>query len=118
MTYSGTTDVAPSDPMRIGAAVPYAAIVVSAGVATLKVTSIQVAGANLIEEGYPSTTVTFPTPSVGPAYLDFYQSGGEGAAFVLGQDPDPKNITLGMAYRRAMSNGARYQGMLSIICRS
>lgn len=118
LTYSGTTDVVPSSPMLVGAVVPYAKITITGGVAKLDLTKIIVSGAGLLEEGYAATTVTFSSPTDMPKYLDFYgTNGGEGAAFVLGQDIDANNITLGMAYRRAMSNGARYQGMVNIVCR-
>ena len=117
LTYSGTTGTAPSDPMLIGAVVPYATISVAGGSATVSVQKILVAGAGLLEEGYSNQTLTFATPAAGPKYLDFYQTGGEGAAFVLGQDTVGANMTLGMAYRRSMSNGARYQGMISVICK-
>lgn len=117
LTYSGTTDVAAPDPMKVGAVVPYAKITIAGGVATLDLKGILVSGAGLLEEGYPATTVTFASPTDMPKYLDFYGTGGEGAAFVLGQDVDANNVLLGMAYRRAMSNGARYQGMVNVVCR-
>lgn len=117
LTYSGTTDATPPDTQLVGGMVPYATISVNGGgAATVSLQSIQVAGGGLLEEGYPNQTLTFASPSDGPKYLDGYQDGNEGAAFVLGQDTNAANITLGVAYRRAMSNGARYKGMTSVIC--
>lgn len=125
LTYSGVASggTVPADTLKVGAVVPYGRITISGGVATVSLTGIQVTGAGLLEQGYANQTLTFATPGSGPQYLDSYQSTapgvfGEGAAFVLGQDASPNNILLGMAYRRAMSTGARYQGMVSIRCRS
>ena len=120
LTYSGIDDggTVPANPLLVGAAVPYATINVSSSlVATVTLTRLVVAGAGLLEEGYPETkTLTFASPSSGPEYLDRYEAGEEGVAFLLGRNANPANITLGMAYRRAMSNGARYKGMVSIAC--
>lgn len=119
LTYSGIDDggTVPANPLLIGAAVPYATISVVSGAATVTLTRLVVAGGGLLEEGYPVTkTLTFASSSAGPQYLDDYQAGYEGVAFLLGRNATPANITLGMAYRRAMSNGARYKGMVSIAC--
>ena len=35
---------------------------------------------------------------------------------LLGEGTVPNSITLGVAFRRALSAGARYKGMASVVC--
>lgn len=115
LTYSGGTT--PSNTMRVGALVPDATITINAGVATVSLSNVQIFAGDTYDVGYQNQTLTFALPSVGPKSPDSYIGGGEGAAFVLGQAPLAADITLGMAFRRTLSNGARYKGMVSVICK-
>lgn len=120
LTYAGTTGTAPASETQLGAMVPYATIAVSGTgtVATVSLQKILVAGAGLLEEGYTNQTLTFALPAIAaqePASSG-YLAGNEGVAFILGRDTNAANIAMGVAFRGSMTNGARYQGLVSIIC--
>ena len=118
LTYSGSaTSVVPNNTMLVSAFAPLATITVAGGTATVNFTAITVVNiSGLYEQAYENTTATFANPTDMPQYKDFYQSGKEGIAIVLGRDTNPANMTLGIAYRRAMSDGPRYKGMVSVVC--
>lgn len=115
LTYSGGT--VPSDTMKVGAALPDATVTVSGAGAVVSLRSVQVFAGDAWEVGYENQTLTFAIPSAGPVYLDNYAAQQEGAAFVLGEGTAANEITLGMAFRRTLSGGARYKGMTSVICK-
>jgi hypothetical protein len=119
LTYSGTDPggTVPSNTMLLNAFAPLATITVASSVATVNFTAITVGAFNgLYEQAYENTTATFTNPLDMPQYKESYSSGGEGIAIVLGRDTNPLNMTLGIAFRRALSTGQRYKGMASVIC--
>lgn len=117
LTYSGNDGgTVPNDTMLVGALLPDATIHVTAGVATLSVTSISV-WAGVQPEVQPAQTLTFVIPGDGPKFTGNYNvSGGEGIAYVLGEGPTSDKITLGISFRRTMLSGPRYKGVASVIC--
>lgn len=117
LTYTGTTGSSPRDTQLVGALLPDITITVGASGAVVFVdTGVQVFAGDSWEVDYEKRTLTFATPSTGPQYLDGYATELEGAAFVLGEGTVPNSITLGVAFRRALSGGARYKGMASVVC--
>lgn len=121
LTYGGGASPAPATENQIGAFAPYATIAVTGGgtAATVSMQEIRVVGAGVIESGYNNQTATFSLPANVARNVDpaaDYLAGNEGLAVMLGADANPTKINMGVAYRGSMSGGARYQGLVSVVC--
>lgn len=119
LTYAGGTSPAPASMNQLGAFAPYATIAVSGANATVSLQEIRVAGAGVIESGYNNQTATFSLPANAARNVVTtadYLGGFEGLAIMLGADSNAAKINMGVAYRGTMSAGARYQGLVSVVC--
>ena len=111
-----------SDTTTVGAGSIYATIHVN-GAGSALVTSQFVISTygTPIATGPEGITTTFTTVASGPQYTGAvgadYSAGYEGSAMMLGKGIDASSIRLGYTYRVVVENGARYQGMLSVLCK-
>lgn len=121
LTYGGGASPYPATTNQVGAFAPYATIAVTGGgaTATVSLQEIRVVGAGVIESGYNNQTATFSLPATVVKNVDpgaDYLTGNEGLAMMLGADSNAAKINMGVAYRGTMSGGARYQGLVSVVC--
>lgn len=120
-TYGGAGSPPPADTTTVGAGTINARIDVDALGSAVVTSQLIISTFGVPLSTSPAVTTTFTTAADGPKYTGVpgkdYSFGNEGTAMMLGKGTVTNSIRLGYAYRVAVDSYARYQGILSILCK-